>query len=265
MATRNNNKIDVMSWHRETHKRQTQYENETFGRPADIVISYSYALSIIPRPFYAVLSKNDDNSLIIKILSIKQTTPRDFIHYIEDGHDMSDSDRTLLHNLLYDPEEEGYAYKIVDKSGQPVSSKYIMKSMDVVYIDVYPSDVEDQSKILTDRIEELDNSYVPPQEHIPLDVDGNRHGPTVIYDNEGNLEQIGNYHHGIKVGSWNIYDTDGSLNSSGLYVDNMKTGPWVVYYKSGIVNSSGMMNNNQPVGTWSIYNEDGSFKKEKSF
>ncbi len=96
-----------------------------------------------------------------------------------------------------------------------------------------------------------------------LTINGQKEGPWFIYDENGLLEESGNYVNGVKTGAWSVYNEDGTLNSSGLYRNNIREGPWVLFHQGGkgIVNAEGIFTNDRQSGRWTVYHPDGRFKK----
>ena len=54
---------------------------------------------------------------------------------------------------------------------------------------------------------------------------GEKEGPSVEYQDNGQLSYEGTYKDGKKEGPWVLYDDDGQLLSKGTYKDGKKVGP----------------------------------------
>jgi len=171
--------------------------------------------------------------------------PIDFINIFKE----KSTGRNRIVDVFGDFYEDDYLYYINDMNEDIVSSRHKLKPFvngksDIVYIDVQDRQNQYQEEIISNRKansqenwEEEEQSSSQPPEFKQFDNNNRMHGPAILYDNDGYLEQMGNYDHGVRVGAWNMYDSDGSINSSELFENDQKTGPWVIFYKNGVVNA----------------------------
>ncbi|MBW1808194.1 MAG: toxin-antitoxin system YwqK family antitoxin [Deltaproteobacteria bacterium] len=114
------------------------------------------------------------------------------------------------------------------------------------------------------------------------DGSGDKQGPYVERDINGNILIEGQYEDGEKEGTWNYYDENGNKVREEHYVDGVvhgpyKTwypdgsvmieanyqngllhGPYKSWYQNGQVEMEGEYNQGSPCGFWTYYNEDGS-------
>lgn len=273
---------------RSTNIRQKEFEQFELKRYIDIVLTEQSSANVVPKAYYAVFYDDDGNEAVVKKLSSHEVIPYDFIDYFYEGGDK-------LFGIFGDYQEGEYVFEIYDKTEQPLSSEAKLEDLDIVYIHIIPRQDRDEPEILTEgtRQRRADSPKVnqnkdhnnprppkrdspepkpsssvysdQPPEYIRYDREGKMHGPVILYDRDGKLEQIGNYSHGVKTGAWTMYDADGSINSSGVFEDGNKTGGWVIYHKNGKVNAFGPMMNGEKLGIWNVYNEDGTFKKTVRF
>jgi len=109
-------------------------------------------------------------------------------------------------------------------------------------------------------------------------------GISKVYHPNGELNMVGSYTDGLKVGDWKIYSkTTRYLESQGLkgylyiemeykddysldeyedlnakkFTDGIKEGSYKRYYSNGNIEEEGMYKNDQKVGTWKKYSFDG--------
>lgn len=117
-------------------------------------------------------------------------------------------------------------------------------------------------------------------------------GLSKVYHPNGELNMVGSYTDGLKVGDWKIYSkTTPYLESQGLkgylyiemeykddysldeyedlntkdFTDGIKEGSYKRYYSNGNIEEEGMYKNDQKVGTWKKYSFDGELSEEENF
>ena len=92
---------------------------------------------------------------------------------------------------------------------------------------------------------------------------GKKHGPWVIYYDNGQLSSKGTYKDGKEVGPWVEYYKKGQLKSKGTYRDGTLDGPWVSYHKKyGLLFYKGTYKDGKEDGPWVSYNKDGTVNEK---
>ena len=64
---------------------------------------------------------------------------------------------------------------------------------------------------------------------------GEKEGPSVEYQDNGQLSYEGTYKDGIQEGPWVQYYEDGQLSYKGTYKVGEEEGPWIYYHDNGQV------------------------------
>lgn len=101
---------------------------------------------------------------------------------------------------------------------------------------------------------------------IEYDADGLEHGQWKFYFENGQVEMMENYNHGLPVGAWESYYENGQLESKSFYNNQgYETGIWEGYFENGKLNYKGEYLNGLPVKEWKIFQENGSLEASLSF
>ncbi len=99
-----------------------------------------------------------------------------------------------------------------------------------------------------------------------------RHGKWKFFHDDGSLNIVGTYKHGVKHGYFKEYDKDGSLLNAAKYVNGEKQmnvtelqalDVKTEYYPSGKIRIKATYKDDKPEGVWREYNEEGEV--ERSF
>ena len=134
-------------------------------------------------------------------------------------------------------------------------------------------------------------------------VNGKLDGRWIMWDQNGSIQQVGEYQEGLRVGMWIHYfsgfgtlyqegryaeglreglwrkwhlvgDNDewnpsgyfepGPLASSGTFLKGKRYGIWTVWWSNGNQRAQGEYNEDRRVGDWKVWYEDGSIDEEQT-
>jgi len=87
---------------------------------------------------------------------------------------------------------------------------------------------------------------------------GKKHGPSVWYYENGQLEMKGTYKDGKPEGPFVFYHENGQLRGKETWKDGEREGPWVRYHQNGQLWKKGIYKDGKREGPWVFYNEDGT-------
>ncbi len=90
-------------------------------------------------------------------------------------------------------------------------------------------------------------------------VDGHplKHGPFVLYRDDGSTMITGFYKDGKQDGEWTIWYQNGQKKSVDHYRNGVQEGEHIGWYASGQIAAKGMYRNGEPDGTWKRWAPDG--------
>lgn len=91
------------------------------------------------------------------------------------------------------------------------------------------------------------------------------HGERKLYYENGKLEVLETYAHGMFISPYKKYYEDGQLKLEGFYENNMATGVWTRYYKNGKVKDAVTLVENEENGPFTEYYENGNLKAEGTY
>ena len=79
------------------------------------------------------------------------------------------------------------------------------------------------------------------------------------------MEAEGDYKNGEKDGPWVEYDRNGQLEEKGTFKNGKKDGLWVAYHDNGQIYEKGTYKNGKEEGVWVAYNSNGTVWTPKNF
>ena len=96
-------------------------------------------------------------------------------------------------------------------------------------------------------------------------VKGEMHGKWTIWDQEGNLESIQFYNHGLEDSIWTTYYEDGTVQRRIEYEDGIFQGKQTYYYKNGKIETENLYEDHRPNGLFTSYYETGQKREEGNY
>jgi len=90
-------------------------------------------------------------------------------------------------------------------------------------------------------------------------------GLTKIYFENGNLEEVRPFHHGLKHGTWEKWNRQGIKIAEAGYYEDLKDGKWYVWDDSGTLRYDMTYDKGQKTGTWLMFDELGKPSGEKKY
>lgn len=94
---------------------------------------------------------------------------------------------------------------------------------------------------------------------------GQPHGKSYIYYQNGKIKEIRSYKNAQKSGKWLKYNEAGLLVSKACYKNNLKHGNWKVWDDTGILRYDLNYANGEKTGTWKMYDEKGALTESKKY
>ncbi len=92
------------------------------------------------------------------------------------------------------------------------------------------------------------------------DLQGELDGQAVSYYENGNIEELQTYKHGLADGEYLAYYEDGTLKRKGAYQSDMRHGNFITFYESGKMKEVGRFYNDELDGRILNYYESGIIK-----
>ena len=86
-------------------------------------------------------------------------------------------------------------------------------------------------------------------------LNGVKHGPYMIWDENDNLIQIGFYSMNEKNAAWKQYNANGDLLAEIQYVEGKRHGAWRFFHANGHIRAEIFYESNEPIGHWSSFSE----------
>mgnify|MGYP001068377437 CR=1 FL=1 len=90
-------------------------------------------------------------------------------------------------------------------------------------------------------------------------------GIGMIYHENGQLSQKGNYKDGKRVGLFEFYHENGQLKAMGIWKDGKREGLYVSFYENGQLLGKGNFKDGEFDGLWEIYHENGQLKAKPCY
>ena len=111
---------------------------------------------------------------------------------------------------------------------------------------------------------------------VPLNDEGENHGPYSFYYENGDIRKKGNFKDGEKDGVWVSYNKNGQLRlreeyknnilrRKTFYKDGKRDGNFSKFYENGELDASGKYKNNERYGVWTSYHENGELETRGRF
>ena len=91
-----------------------------------------------------------------------------------------------------------------------------------------------------------------------------KHGPSKMWFTNGQLQQQGEYDHGIEVGKFTWWHQNGQKSLEGSYEQGHRGGQWTWWHKNGQKSIEGFFADGRAVNRWVYWGEDGKVIRKTS-
>lgn len=95
--------------------------------------------------------------------------------------------------------------------------------------------------------------------------DGHLDGVTMIYFENGQLEEIRSYKNGMMHGIWEKWNRQNIKIGEANYTDNKKDGKWYIWDEFGILRYDMTYKDGEKRGTWYMYDDKGTLIDQKDY
>lgn len=96
-------------------------------------------------------------------------------------------------------------------------------------------------------------------------TNGEQDSTTVLYFEDGSINEVRSYKHGLMHGIWITYNANGIKIAEAWYRDDKKDGIWKIWDENGTLRYIMPYSNGIKTGRWVIYNEAGVQVAEKTY
>jgi antitoxin component YwqK of YwqJK toxin-antitoxin module len=96
-------------------------------------------------------------------------------------------------------------------------------------------------------------------------VNGEQDSTTTIYFEDGTINEIRSYKHGLMHGKWETFNSKGSKIAEAWYRNDKKDGIWRIWDENGSLRYEMPYSNGQKTGSWKIFDEKGELVTEKTY
>jgi len=94
---------------------------------------------------------------------------------------------------------------------------------------------------------------------------GEQDSTTLIYFEDGKINEIRSYKNGLRHGKWETFNNTGQKLAEAWYRNDKKDGIWKIWDESGTLRYEMPYSNGNRTGAWTIYNEKGELTNQKVF
>ena len=91
-----------------------------------------------------------------------------------------------------------------------------------------------------------------------------KHGPSKMWYTNGQLQQQGEYDHGLEVGEFTWWHQNGQKSLEGSYKQGKREGQWTWWHKNGQKSIEGFFADGRAVDRWVYWGEDGKVIRKTS-
>jgi antitoxin component YwqK of YwqJK toxin-antitoxin module len=95
--------------------------------------------------------------------------------------------------------------------------------------------------------------------------EGKFDGPTKLYFDNGQLEEIRSFKNGMMHGKWEKWNSQNIKIAEASYVENKKDGKWYVWDDNGTLRYDMTYELGNKTGTWFMYDEKGALSSKKDY
>lgn len=90
-------------------------------------------------------------------------------------------------------------------------------------------------------------------------------GPFLQYHKSGEIQIVGEYKNGKRVGLWSSWYPSGELQSEITYKEGLEDGDYQVFHESGNQKIKGFYSNGKAVGEWVFFDSEGKENARKNY
>ncbi len=94
---------------------------------------------------------------------------------------------------------------------------------------------------------------------------GKKEGPTILYNEEGNIIEERSFSDNEKDGTWKTYNSKGIQIAEANYTKGQKDGKWFIWNDQGKLLYDMTYEKGEKSGTWIIFKEDGTIQSSKKY
>jgi antitoxin component YwqK of YwqJK toxin-antitoxin module len=95
--------------------------------------------------------------------------------------------------------------------------------------------------------------------------DGQKHGETKTYFENGKTSEVQNYKNNLMHGKWESFNIDGVQIAEANYKKGKKHGKWIIWDDHGTLRYDMTYKNAQRTGIWYIFDESGKLVSSKDY
>ena len=95
--------------------------------------------------------------------------------------------------------------------------------------------------------------------------DGKQDSTTILYFEDGKINEIRSYKNSLRHGKWETYNSKGQKLAEAWYRNDKKDGIWRIWDENGTLRYKMPYSNDERIGEWFIYNEKGEILDQKIF
>jgi antitoxin component YwqK of YwqJK toxin-antitoxin module len=110
--------------------------------------------------------------------------------------------------------------------------------------------------------ETYDNGNKKLEMHL---LNGEQDSVTMLWFENGKVNEIRSYKKGLKHGKWQTYNDKGIKTAEAWYRDDKKDGIWRVWDDNGNLRYQMPYSNGDKIGTWKIFNDSGKVVNERKY
>ena len=94
---------------------------------------------------------------------------------------------------------------------------------------------------------------------------GQKHGKTIIYFENGVINEIRSFKYDVMDGTWLTYNKESVKIGEANYKDGSKNGMWFIWDDNGVKRYEMQYYNGAKTGTWKIWDENGKLIDDKTY
>jgi antitoxin component YwqK of YwqJK toxin-antitoxin module len=94
---------------------------------------------------------------------------------------------------------------------------------------------------------------------------GEQDSTTLLYFDNGKINEIRSYKNGLMHGKWETYNSKGQKLAEAWYSNDKKDGIWKIWDENGILRCEMNYSKGYRTGNWILYNEKGELLSQKQY
>jgi antitoxin component YwqK of YwqJK toxin-antitoxin module len=96
-------------------------------------------------------------------------------------------------------------------------------------------------------------------------VDGEQDSTTILWFENGNINEVRSYKKGLKHGKWETYNIKGIKTAEAWYRHDKKDGIWKIWDENGVLRYEMPYSSGEKTGVWKIFDASGKVINERSY